>query len=74
MKHQRFVYIDHLRVLLTVLVILHHVSVAYGGMGGWGFIDPNLDETTSIFLTLFNAVNQSFFMAAFFFLAAYFTS
>jgi peptidoglycan/LPS O-acetylase OafA/YrhL len=26
---------DNLRVLLTLLVIFHHVAIAYGGSGGW---------------------------------------
>ena len=28
-------YLDNLRIYLTVLVILHHASIAYGGAGDW---------------------------------------
>ncbi len=72
----RIYYMDNLRVYLTVLVILHHLSVGYGGSGGWPIkeIDFNpIDDLTIILLTLFNALNQSYFMAAFFLLAGYFT-
>jgi surface polysaccharide O-acyltransferase-like enzyme len=58
---------------LTILVILHHAALAYGGSGNWGIHDPAVDEISPIFLTFFNAVNQSYFMSAFFLLAGYFT-
>lgn len=66
-------YIDNLRVLLTVLVILHHTCITYGAPGGWYFYDKTSNETATIFMTLFVAVNQSFFMGFFFFLSALFT-
>src|SRR6187549_1326505 len=67
----RNAYIDHLRVVLTVLVILHHAAIVYGGSGSWYWKqDP---ETPSRLLLLFNAVNQSYFMGFFFLLAGYFT-
>jgi glucan biosynthesis protein C len=30
----RLLYIDNLRILLTILVILHHLAIIYGGSGG----------------------------------------
>jgi glucan biosynthesis protein C len=69
----RLFYLDNLRVFLTVLVILHHASIAYGGSGDWPVKDPGGDELSPIFLTFFTAVNQSYFMSAFFLLAGYFT-
>ncbi len=66
-------YIDNLRVLLTILVILHHTCITYGAPGGWYFTDKTSNETILIFMTLFVATNQSFFMGFFFFLAALFT-
>jgi glucan biosynthesis protein C len=69
----RLPYLDNLRIYLTILVILHHAAIAYGGSGDWAVKDPGVDETSPIFLTFFNAVNQSYFMSAFFLLAGYFT-
>jgi hypothetical protein len=66
-------YIDNIRVLLTILVILHHTCITYGAPGGWYFYDKSTNETALIFMTFFVAVNQSFFMGFFFFLAALFT-
>jgi surface polysaccharide O-acyltransferase-like enzyme len=66
-------YLDNLRVYLTILVILHHATLAYGGMGDWGIRDTITDELSPILFTTFNALNQSYFMTAFFLLAGYFT-
>ena len=74
-KKSRIFYIDNLRIYLTILVILHHIAMAYGGSGGW-FVNESdfysIDETTQIVFLLFNAINQSYFMAFFFLLAGYF--
>lgn len=69
----RFVYIDHLRIYLTLLVILHHAAIAYGGAGDWGVKDVITDEISPILLSIFNGINQAYFMSAFFLLAGYFT-
>ena len=36
----RLFYLDNLRIYLTILVILHHAALAYGGAGNWDVIDP----------------------------------
>ena len=69
----RLFYLDNLRIYLTILVILHHAALAYGGAGNWGVKDPAVDDISPIFLVFFNAVNQTYFMSAFFLLAGYFT-
>jgi len=66
-------YIDNLRVLLTVLVILHHTAICYGAPGGWYYKQPTQNTGALIALTLFVATNQAFFMGFFFFLSALFT-
>ena len=38
----RFFYLDKLRIFLTILVIVHHASIAYGGSGGWAIRETNL--------------------------------
>jgi glucan biosynthesis protein C len=69
----RLSYLDNLRIYLTILVVLHHASIAYGGVGDWTVKDPGVDLLSRILLTFFAAVNQSFFMSAFFLLAGFFT-
>ena len=70
---KRLFYLDNLRIYLTILVILHHATLAYGGTGGWAIHDGVSDEISPILFTFFNALNQSYFMTAFFLLAGYFT-
>lgn len=72
-SEDRLFYLDNLRIYLTILVILHHASITYGGIGDWPVKDPRADMLSAIFLTFFTAVNQSYFMSAFFLLAGYFT-
>jgi acyltransferase-like protein len=66
-------YIDNLRVLMTMLVILHHTLISFGAPGGWYFTDATSNKPALIVMTLLVATNQSFFMGFFFFLAAFFT-
>ncbi len=67
-------HLDRLKVLLTALVVFHHTAITYGAAGDWFYREPTAEETvTSQVLTLFCAVNQSFFMGMFFLLSGYFT-
>ncbi len=66
-------YIDNIRILLTALVVLHHLAITYaGGPGLWYYVEPNSNPITNLILTLFVATNQSFFMGMFFLISAYF--
>jgi glucan biosynthesis protein C len=63
--------IDHIRIVLTMLVILHHAAIAYGGSGGWYWRQEA--NGSNPLLILFNATNQSYFMGFFFLFAGYYT-
>lgn len=63
--------IDVIRVLMTMLVILHHTAISYGGAGGWFWRQE--PDGSNLVLVLFNAINQSYFMGLFFLLAGYYT-
>ena len=70
----RLLYIDNLRILLTILVILLHLSIGYGAPGDWYYNeDGPIGTVSSIVLTLFVALNQAFFMGFFFMLSSYFS-
>ena len=65
----RLVFMDNLRVFLTVLVVAHHAAQPYGPTGGeWPLFNP---ERAAI-LGPFFAVNAAFFMGLFFFISGYF--
>ena len=69
---QKVWYLDHIKVLLTVMVILHHTFITYGASGGWYYKQPSTNMAALVPMTLFVATNQSFFMGMFFLLSAYF--
>lgn len=70
---KRMAYLDRLKVFLTVLVVLHHTAITYGGAGSWYYNEqPSTDVATAL-LSTFTAVNQSFFMGLFFFISGYVT-
>jgi len=66
--------INALRAAVTLLVVLHHTALTYGGIGGWYYreIAPS-DSPSSLLLTLFCTANQAWFMGLFFLLAGYYT-
>lgn len=56
--------------------MIHHTAITYGADGSWVYEDVEPTKglsVTVIILTLFTAINQSFFMGLFFFLSGYFT-
>lgn len=69
----KLLYIDNIKTLLTVLVILHHTLIAYSSSEGWYFNEPTTLLGARVIMTMFISINQSFFMGYFFLLAAYFT-
>lgn len=63
-------FVDNLRVLLTILVVAHHAAQAYGPTGGeW----PVGEDPRSRLLGVMISVNSMFFMGLFFFVSGYFT-
>lgn len=72
-KKVRHYYLDHLRVFLTVILLLHHTAIAYSGAGSWYYVETDEMNITSALFTVFTAVNQAYFLGLFFFLSGYFT-
>lgn len=69
----RMLFLNNIKVFLTVLVVTHHTAITYGALGSWFYYEPTEDMFVKVLLTLFAAVNQSFFMGFFFLIAGYFT-
>lgn len=68
----RLLFVDNLRVALIVLVVLHHVALAYGAAGPFYYYELHPDGFSRSML-IFALANQAWFMGAFFLLAGYFT-
>ena len=73
-KSERLLFIDNIRIFLTVLVILHHLMITYAGkeVGGWIYYDYHPDDITAAVGRWFCSLNQSYFMGLFLFISAYF--
>ena len=71
----RLHYLDHLRVSLVILVIIHHLALVYGASAPFYYVEPPPITQFRVFqgFLVFALINQSFFMGALFLLAGYFT-
>jgi hypothetical protein len=72
-KHSRLFFIDHMRVFLTILVVLHHVAMVYGGIQPFYYLETPASLLAFLMPMIFVLLNQGWFMGAFFLLAGYFT-
>src|SRR5512135_1039602 len=68
----RLLFIDNIRVFLTILVLLHHLMITYAGSGGWDYQEGRQDFITSALGNWFCATNQAYFMGLFLLISAYF--
>jgi fucose 4-O-acetylase-like acetyltransferase len=69
---ERLAYLDNLRVLLIVLVVLHHLGETYTDVSEWYYEEPPSGAVSSVVLLFVMAASQSFFMGMFFLIAGYF--
>jgi glucans biosynthesis protein C len=73
--NSRIIYLDQIRIFLISYVIIGHISVSYGAVGGgnWYYIETTGDLLTKAVLYLVDMFAYSFLMAMFIFIAGYFT-
>jgi glucans biosynthesis protein C len=70
----RLFFADHLRVALTILVVLHHLAVIYGANAAFYYLEPpKNDPVAFLVLLVFVLINQGYFMGFFFLISGYFT-
>jgi glucans biosynthesis protein C len=71
----RIFFLDHLRAALTILVVLHHLTVIYGANAAFYYVEPPgpQDKLAFFLLLVFVLLNQAYFMGFFFLLSGYFT-
>ena len=75
-KPSRLLYIDNIRWLMIVLVIVIHANVIYGPVGQFfGYVDRvNSSDASDILFTLISVLIQAFFMGLLFLIAGYFVT
>ncbi len=72
-KKERLLYIDNLRMVMIMFVVIMHAAVTYGGMGSWYYKEPaKIDPISFILFGIYQAVTQGYFMGLLFLLAGYF--
>ena len=72
-KKPRLLYVDNLRTLLIIMVILWHMAITYGAAGFWPYRESRPDDLTNLVYTLFGVINQPYVLGFFFLIAGYFT-
>jgi glucan biosynthesis protein C len=69
----RLLFVDDIRVFLTILVLLHHLMIIYAGTGSWPYYsEGGQNDVVEALGGWFCAVNQAYFMGLFLFVSAYF--
>ena len=68
----RMLFVDNIRVFLTILVILHHLMIIYAGTGNWPYMEGRQDVVVDGLGGWFCATNQAYFMGLFLLISAYF--
>jgi len=71
----RYQYIDNLKLLMIIFVIMIHAAVTFSGIGSWYIKDKNsLDVISTVFFGLFQSFTQTYFMGFLFLLSGYFVA
>lgn len=71
----RLAYIDNLKAVVIIIVVIVHVAATYSGIVPWFYIEikPTSLNVISFYAFWFiESFSQAFFMSLFFFIAAYF--
>ena len=68
----KIIYINSLKILLTVLVVLHHAFITYGASGSWYYTERTILKPALVIMNMFTITNMTFFMGLFFFLSSFF--
>jgi hypothetical protein len=73
-RQARLFFVDNLRIVLIIMVLLWHLAITYGASGFWPYQEVRRpDDLTSLVFTLFSAVNGPYALGFFFLIAGYFT-
>jgi surface polysaccharide O-acyltransferase-like enzyme len=69
----RLWFIDNIRWLMIVLVVMFHLSLTYGQVGDWYYTENRaLDPASQIIFVAFITFTQAYFMGLLFLIAGYF--
>ncbi|MBC8061004.1 MAG: acyltransferase family protein [Clostridiaceae bacterium] len=72
-KKERFLYIDNLRLLMIIFVVIMHLAVTYSGFGSWYFKEGRpIGALSMILFGFYQSFTQGYFMGLLFLLSGFF--
>jgi glucans biosynthesis protein C len=70
----RLYFVDNLRTLIIILVIVSHLAITYGSVSPWYYVEPTCNDGLAYeSLSIFLLVNQSYLLGLLFLISGYFT-
>lgn len=71
----RLAYIDNLRALMIIFVVIMHTAVTYSGLGSWYYVEnQSVDFISTLLFALYQSLTQAYFMSLLFMVAGYFAA
>ena len=70
-ESNRLYFVDNLRIMLIIFVVIAHLAITYGATGGWYYFEHTKDTITTVFLQFFLSICQAFTLGLFFIISAY---
>lgn len=72
-NNNRLGYIDNLKALLIIFVVIMHAACTYSGLGSWMYMEHHsYGKGTFYFFLFYESFSGAYFMSLFFMIAAYF--
>src|SRR5512137_1975608 len=72
-KPNRLFFIDNIRWLMIIFVVMTHAAVTYSGLGMWYYIEPaKLDIVSILIFGIYQSFTQAYSMGLLFLIAGYF--
>ncbi|HEX2953745.1 MAG TPA: acyltransferase family protein [Bacillota bacterium] len=69
----RLTYIDNIRWVMIILVVMMHIKVTYGMEGSWYYVEKSrIDLISQVIFGMYGSWVQAFFMGFLFLIAGYF--
>lgn len=73
LRANRILYLDNLKALMIIFVVIMHAAVTYSGLGRWYYNDPsNLNIFSFSFFLFYQPFTQAYFMSLLFMIGGYF--
>jgi Acyltransferase family. len=70
---KRLLFIDNLRWLMIIFVVIMHLNVTYSTFGGWYYVEKHsLDIFSTVIFGIYGSFTQAYFMGFLFLSAGYF--